>query len=124
MRAAFCLVLAVFLPLAPPVWAAKTDLAREHYVEKSETDFTLTVKDASEAGGKVRVFAISAPQSGDFTLLCFVDGKFFRRVLARLPGKYSLSIRGLSRGAHQVTIQVVDESGRVGRSTQILAVGN
>ncbi|HYT61737.1 MAG TPA: hypothetical protein VEL06_16285 [Haliangiales bacterium] len=124
MRATFCLLLAVAFLAPPPVRAEKTDLARESYIENSEVDFTLTVKDASAAGGKVRVFEVSAPQSGDFTLLCFVDGKFFRREPAKLPGKYSLSVRGLSKGTHKVTIQVVDKNGRVGRFTQDVVVGN
>ena len=77
----------------------------------------------SNAASKVRVFEISAPQAGQFTLLCFVDGKFFRRESAKLPGKFSLSVRGLSNGTHKVTLQAVDANGRVGRSAQDVTVG-
>jgi hypothetical protein len=124
MRVIPILFLSAVLLTPTLVAAEKTDLARENYIENSEVDFALTVKAASEAEGKVRAFAVSAPQAGEFTLLCFVDGKFFRREPARLPGKFSLSVRGLSSGTHQVTLQAVDANGRVGRSTQDVVVGN
>ena len=123
MKSMLFLILGAVWWAALPAWADKTDLAKETYVEASETDFALTVKATEPAGRKVRKFELSAPQPGAFTLLCFVDGKFFRREAIRLPGFYLLSTRGLAVGTHRVTLQVVDSSGRIGSAQQTVETG-
>ena len=108
------LTLLIAFVLAPSVFADKTDLADDKYVENSEFDFKLEAKEIAGNRAKTRVFELSAPQSGNYTLICFVDGHFFKREAIELPGRYSLSARGLSAGAHKITLQVVDANGRVG----------
>ena len=123
MKPVCCLILGVVWWAAQPAWADKTDLAKDHYVEASDTDFVLTVKPVGDAAGKVRSFSVAAPDAGVFTLLCYVDGQFFRRQSIRLPGRYSFNTRGLVPGRHRVTLQVVDAGGRVGSSPQTIVIG-
>jgi hypothetical protein len=114
MNTTLALVLTAGLLAVCPVHAEKSDLAREKYVEASDTDFILTVKLANENDRKTRQFELAAPTTGAFTLLSFVDGKFFKREKITLPGTYVLSVRGLAPGSHKVTIQTVDKDGRIG----------
>lgn len=99
--------------MAFPVLAEKTDITNDTYVEKSEFDSKLEVKETAGNRAKTRVFELSGPQSGNYTLVCFVDGNFFKRTAIELPGRYSLSARGLTAGAHKITLQAIDASGRV-----------
>ena len=80
---------------------------------------TVSVASATCFTGK-----LAAPEPGAYTLLCFVDGKFFRREPIRLSGRYAFNTRGLAPGTHRITLQVVDASGRVGSAPQTLTIGN
>lgn len=99
------------------VQAEKTDLPKEVYVERSEVDFELGVKDVTPArrNASMRLYEFTGVGPGEHTILVFVDGKFFRRDKLRVPGRHALSLRGLEPGPHRVTLQVVDAAGRVGR---------
>jgi hypothetical protein len=110
-------VLTVLLSGMPAVHADKTDLARESYVERSEVDFELSLKDVtpSRQTATVRIYELAGAEPGEHVVLLFVDAKFFRRETVRLPGRHGLSLRGLEPGPHRVTVQVVDSTGRVGR---------
>jgi hypothetical protein len=119
------LALALAAPAAlvaadPP--AEKTDLARDLYVEQSKTDFILEASAGTSRSPKVRVFNLSAPGSGAFTVLCFLDGKISSQQKLELPGAFKLNVSGLAKGSHRLTLQTVDAAGRVGRATQTLEV--
>lgn len=107
----------------PAVLADRTDLVREHFIESSETDYTLTLKATGRAASNVRAFEVVAPEPGAYTLVCFVDGHYFRSEKRTLPGTYALTVRGLSPGSHRVTIQAVDSQGRIGSATQTVVTG-
>jgi len=111
----------VVLGAADPL-AEKTDLARDLYVEESKTDFTLEAKAGVTRSPKVRMFNLSAPASGPFTILCFLDGKISSQQKLELPGAFKLNVSGLAPGSHRLTLQSVDAAGRVGRVTQTIEV--
>ena len=98
----------------------KTKLSKsdEAVVESSETDFILSMISRLDESGQVRVFELSAPQPGRFTLLCFINGTVCRRDEIDLPGKYQFGLRGLAPGEYRITLQVVDANGRVGHATE------
>jgi hypothetical protein len=100
------------------VRAGKTRLESETYVENSEVDFKLEAEDITtpRQSRTMRVYKLSAPelQPGEHDVLQFVDGRFFRREKIHVPGRLTVSIRGLAPGSHRLVIQVVDGAGRVG----------
>jgi hypothetical protein len=98
----------------------KTDLAREVYVEFSQTNTALTVTHEYRLPEKTAAFAISAPTGDEHTLLCFVDGRIWEKKTFAMPGTYSVSLRGVAPGEHRITIQLIDSSGQVGRYTVVL----
>jgi hypothetical protein len=108
----------------PAAFAAeqKTDLTREVYVEQSGTNFHLAVKIGASRSPKVRVFELSAPVEGKYTLLCFIDGKIWSQQKIDLPGQFKLNTSGMASGSHRVTVQAVDASAQVGRVTQTIKV--
>jgi hypothetical protein len=100
----------------------KTDPAHDVFVENSATDFVLAVK-APQASGKNRLgFAVSAPDSGDYTVVCFIDGKSLKPTRFTSPGTFELSTRGMPPGSYRVTLQLIDSKGRVGSNTQTVRV--
>jgi hypothetical protein len=122
-RLALALAVSVFgmlLTGTAPAAETKTDLTRDVFVENSTTNFVLTVK-AAQVTGKNKVgFDISAPAPGDYTVVCFIDGKPWRPAKFTSPGTFELSTRGMPPGSYRITLQLVDSQGRVGSATQTL----
>jgi hypothetical protein len=105
-----------------PAEETKTDPRRDVFVENSTTNFVLGAKPGpSSSRGRV-AFDLSAPQSGDHTLVCFIDGKLLKTSRFVSPGIFELSTRGMAPGSYRVTLQLVDPQGRVGRHTQRIRV--
>lgn len=124
MKALLLLMCLVLWIDAPTARAEKTRLETEAYVENSDTDYLLVAQDVTSErqARRVRVFQFPSLQPGSYTVLVFVDGRFFRREKLVLPGRYPLSIRGMSPGRHRVTLQVVGGDGRVGSVTKQLEI--
>lgn len=102
--------------------AIKTDLARDVFVEYSQTDFQLGMTNRPGGSRAVTVFDLTAgAELGPCTLVCFIDGKLWRTQPFSLPGEYSLNLRGLSAGEHRITLQVINTEGRVGSATQLIS---
>jgi hypothetical protein len=92
------------------------------FVENSATDFMLAVK-APQASGKNRLgFAVSAPDPGEYAVVCFIDGKSWKPTRFTSPGTFELSTRGMPPGSYRVTLQLIDSNGRVGSNTQTVRV--
>lgn len=111
------LMLMVLLTLAVAsaiAQSAKTDLAREVYVESSKPDFPMIVTPLPSASANLLVWEIKPPEEGSYTLICFIDGKFWSRQTVKLPTPYKLNTRGLAPGRYQMTLQLVDRQGRLG----------
>lgn len=108
-----------------PASADRTRLESENYLETSDVDFTLGVKDVTPVrqAAALRVFELTGMSKGEHTVLVFVDGEFFRRQQVRLPGRYPLSLRGLAPGTHEVTLQVVESGGRIASARQKVLTG-
>lgn len=121
-RISALLTLALGLVLAGNTLAAekKTDPARDVFVENSTTDFTLTAKPARVSGKNKVAFDLSAPDPGDYTLACFIDGKPWKQVKFKSPGTFELNTRGIAPASYRITLQLIDSRGRVGSVTQII----
>lgn len=117
-----CLVLAFSPALVEHALAAdtKTAPARDVFVENSTTDFILTAKAARGSGKSKLAFDLSAPVTGDYTLVSFIDGKPWKPAKFTSPGTFELSTRGMAPGSYRVTLQLVDAQGRVGSATQTI----
>jgi hypothetical protein len=92
----------------------KSDPRREVFVEDTTTDFELKSGVASGPSAKVVKFDLTGARAGTYTVLCFIDGRIWSRQTVELPSVFALNISGMTRGAHRVTLQAVDSSGRVG----------
>ncbi len=98
----------------------KTDLRRDVILENSTTNFVLSAKLASTSDSKKASFDVSAPDAGDYLLVCFVNRKPLKPVKFKSPGNFELSTRGLAPGSYRITLQLIDSQGRVGSSTHTL----
>lgn len=116
------LILAVLAAVTPGAVLAgeKTDLAKEIYVENSETNFALKATHTVAAKGQVHEFKLSAPAQGAYSLLCFVDGRLWSLKAMNLPGTYKLTTRGMVPGTHRVTLQAVDAGGQIGSTVHTI----
>lgn len=100
----------------------KTDLARDVFVENSTTNFVLTASAARPAGKSKVAFDLAAPVPGQYSLVCFIDGKPSKPVEFTVPGAFALSTRGLAPGAYRITLQIINRQGGVGQVTTTLEV--
>jgi len=101
---------------------AKTDPSHDVFVENSTTNFVLAAKSAQVTGKNRLGFELSAPTPGDCTVVCFIDGKFWKAAEFTSPGTFELSIRGMPPSSYRITLQLIDSQGRVGSNTQIIQV--
>ena len=104
------------------VAADKTDPAHDIYIENSTTNFVLSVKGSPSETKSVAAYDITAPTAGPYTLVSFIEGKFYQQENFESPGTFKLSKRGLTPGTRRLTLQLVDKAGRVGRWTGRLEV--
>ncbi|HWX19124.1 MAG TPA: hypothetical protein VN578_04360 [Candidatus Binatia bacterium] len=96
----------------------KTAPARDVFVEQTATDFDMAAKVSPPDRDLVVSFDLSGPKVGKYTLVCFIDGRIFKQEPFNLPGTFKLSVRGMEKGTHKVTLQLVDAGGNVGSITK------
>jgi hypothetical protein len=106
-------------PSAPP---ARTDLAKDVYVESSPSDFRLEMTAAASPSSQVKAYLLTVAEKGEYKLLSFVDGKMMRLESVKLPGEFKLSIRGLVPGKHRLTLQAITADGRLGCASQSIQI--
>jgi hypothetical protein len=117
------LVAGLVFALAASAQETKTDLSRDVYVEYSTTNFVLTSSAATPAGKAAVAYNLTAPEPGQYKLVCFVNGKASQLpVDFKAPGAFKLSTRGLAPGSYRVTLQLIHPQGGVGRATSTLEV--
>jgi hypothetical protein len=91
--------------------AKKTELKKEAFVEKTTTDFVMSLGKADVSAKKVITWHLAAPSAGDYTLICFLNGSLLSRTQFKSPGDFKLNLRGTGAGSHRITIQLVDAQG-------------
>ena len=100
----------------------KTDPSRDVFVENSSTNFVL-IASSPQTSGKNRLgFELSAPSPGDYTIVCFIDGKVWKSTKFNSPGTFELSVRGMPPGSYRITLQLINAQGQIGSSTQIIQI--
>jgi hypothetical protein len=115
----------VWIALSSPVWAAdetRTNPKGDIFVEKTETDFSLSVAKKANVKKKLVAFTLSVPEAGSYEVVCFIGGKLHLVRKMKLPGELKLSTRGLAPARYRITLQTISASGKIGSHTLHLVV--
>ena len=118
-----CLVTIGLLALGRALAAeTKTIPARDVFVENSTTNFAFVAKLTDSTSKSVVAFELKAPVAGDYTLVSFIDGREWKVEDFKSPGTFKLATRGMDKGKHRITLQLVDSKGGVGCYRQTIQV--